>query len=528
MSASCFLIALVLVQAPPEKVVTDAEKQAFLKLVTTLPRRGEFFADEGVAKAVPHVRVLLSLTEDDIKDYDLYPFLALSFGFTEHKESREEALKRFDQIAHPTMKLAWGSLLMKQPDPPANIIAFLKKALDSAEDAKTLAGMAGPGFPAFKKSVNDAFEKGRRNRVELVTRHQIEKLPAFSNVFDYEVTSLVLSPAGSLHALRPLENRGELLIHDLATGSRKARPVPQPPGLNIDVEKSGPTFNSPLKLVRNSRGDILCRWEIRGNGDHGLGLLKANAAEFVVKRIEHALNHSLIVDDQEGGWLLVVGGPQFTVFRVEADLGLTPLGSFEGEGLHSTDVLDACMIGPNVLHCFWGDVVEGNHLSMRCVDFDLQRKTWLHDRVIQRIDDFVSSANRPRVVQLADKTLHYIWRVDTGEEKTKSAGTYCHSEAHGKTSKISDRYEFGEVCCATRLVVCTAEEAESNKVSFRVIHNGTVHPPTEITISQNREHVLRSEYMALAGDEDRIWFMNTRATDTLYELRLEDEARAKR
>ncbi len=47
-----------------------------------------------------------------------------------------------------------------------------------------------------------------------------------------------------------------------------------------------------------------------------------------------ALNGRLswCVDDPGGGWLLVVGGPQFTVFRVEADLSLTALGSFEGEG----------------------------------------------------------------------------------------------------------------------------------------------------------------------------------------------------
>ncbi len=519
MSASVLLISLVLVQAPPEKAVTDGEKQAFLKLVKTLPIRGEFFTDEGVAKAVPHVRVLLSLTEDDVKDFDLYAFLALSSGLMGHEEAREEGLKRFDQIAHPTMKLFWGSMLMKQPDPPPHITTFLKKALDSAEDAKTLAGMAGPGFRAFKKSVNDAFEKGRRNRVELVTRHRIEKLPEFSNVFAYTVTSLVLSPTGSLHALRPLENRGELFVHDLATGSRKTRPVPQPPGVTADVEKFGPTFNSPLKLARNSRGDVLCSWTILGSGDHGLGLLKANAAEFVVKRIERGLNDSLmILDDQEGGWLLVVGEAQFTIFRVEDDLSLTALGSFEGEG-QSSGVLDACLIGPSVIHCVWRDVIEGNHIRMRCVDFDLQRKTWLHDRVIQRIDQF---ANRPRVVQLADKTLHYVWSVDTGAEETKSAGIYCHSEADGRTIKVSDGSEFGAVSCANRLVVCTSDEFAPDKVSFRVVHNGTIHPPTEITIAQNRKSELWLEYMALAADADRIWFMNTQATDTLYELRLAD------
>src|SRR5262245_60549019 len=425
MSASLFLIACALAQPQPESAITDAEKKEFFKLLATLPTRGEFFAEEGIAKAVPHTRVLLSLTEDDLKGRDIYPFLALSAGLMAHKEARETGLKNFDKISHPTLKLSWAAMLIRQPDPQRHVVAFLKKSLDSPDDAKTLSAMMGPGFPAFKKSVKDTFEKGVGTAVELVKSHRIKTLPEFSSGFGYEFTNVVLSRNGSFYAVRPREIGGELISHDLQAGTRKVRSVPQPPGV-----KSG--FNrvpDNTLLARNARGDLLCRWMIGGNGDHGLGLLKAGADAFVVKRIKRSLYHMVIVDDQEGGWLLVVGGPQFTVFRVEADLSLTALGSFEGEGHHSTNVLDACMIAPGLLHCFWGDVVECNHLRMRCVDFDIQRKTWFHDRVIQRIDEFVSSAKRPRVVQLADKTLHYVWRVDTGQEKTKSAGTYYHSES---------------------------------------------------------------------------------------------------
>src|SRR5262249_15630264 len=106
------------------------------------------------------------------------------------------------------------------------------------------------------------------------------------------------------------------------------------------------------------------------------------------------------------------------------------------------------------------------------------------------------------------------------QEKTKSAGTYYHSEALGKTIKISDGYQFSAVPCGNRLVVCTSDEASPNKVFFRVIRNGTIHPPTEITIAQDRKHDLWLEYMAIASNADRIWFMNTLATDAIYELRL--------
>src|SRR6516164_2621745 len=107
MSASLFLIPLALAQPQPEKAVTAADKKAFFKLLATLPTRGEFFAEEGIAKAVPYTRVLLSLTEDDLKGRDIYPFLALGAGLMAHKEAREVGLKSFDQITYPMLKLSW-------------------------------------------------------------------------------------------------------------------------------------------------------------------------------------------------------------------------------------------------------------------------------------------------------------------------------------------------------------------------------------------------------------------------------------
>jgi hypothetical protein len=57
-------------QSQPEKAVTDEEKKEFLKLLATLPTRGEFFAKEAIPKAAPHTRVLLALTEKDLEKYD--------------------------------------------------------------------------------------------------------------------------------------------------------------------------------------------------------------------------------------------------------------------------------------------------------------------------------------------------------------------------------------------------------------------------------------------------------------------------
>jgi hypothetical protein len=518
MLACQIFIALAIAQARPENVVTVADKRALFKLMGTLPSSGGRYKVEGVAKGIPYTRVLLALTEDDVKAPNLYPFLALSGALASHKEARAVALEHFDQIAHPELKLLWAALLVQQPDPLRNITTFLKKALASPEDAKTLAAIEGPGFPAFKKLVNDRFEQGRANAVELVKTHRIEALPEFPTGFGYKLSSHVLAPNGSFHAIHRLEEGGGVFTYNLKTGLGDTRRIPEPS--DVQAEGLERSFNSYTQLALNSRGDLLCSWTIRGNGDHGLGLLMANNGAFKVNRIKLSLDGSVLVDDRQGGWLIVAGAPQFTVFRVEADLSLTALGSFDGEGLHAENILDACMIAQGVLHCFWGDVDRKNHLRMRCIDFDIGRKTWLHDRLVQRIDEFVRSANRPKIVQLADKTLHYFWRVQTQDRQSKSAGTYYHSESDGNTIKLSESFEFSAVACDNRLVFCSTTDAAPNKIFFRVIHNGQVQAPTEITIAKDRKDALSLESMALAAGADRLWFMNKAAAEVICELRL--------
>ena len=105
-------LALLLGQAQPEKAVTLAEKREFLEVRAKLPTKGEFFADEGVTKAVPYTRVLLALTKQDLENRDLYGLLALSRGLVDRDEPRRYGLTHFDSIAHPTIKLAWANMLL--------------------------------------------------------------------------------------------------------------------------------------------------------------------------------------------------------------------------------------------------------------------------------------------------------------------------------------------------------------------------------------------------------------------------------
>jgi hypothetical protein len=153
MAAATLLLGLAFLRAEAEKQITATEKKAFLELLPRLPTHGEFFTDEAVQKAMPHTRVLLALTPKDIEKCDIYPFLALSRGLLDCKEQRDYGVKHFGTIAHPTLKLAWGSMLFDAKAVSPEIVAFLRAALESKEQSKRLSQMLGPSFEDFKKRV---------------------------------------------------------------------------------------------------------------------------------------------------------------------------------------------------------------------------------------------------------------------------------------------------------------------------------------------------------------------------------------
>jgi hypothetical protein len=510
-------------QAQVDKDVSDAEKKEFLKLLTKLPTRGEFFTAEAIKTAIPHTRVLLGLTEKDLEKYELYPLFALSRGLVDQKEPQQYATKHFNKIAHPTLKLAWATLLLDEKAPSPEIVGFLRKALDTKQDAQTLTSMLGPGFEEFKDRVIRLDEAGKRTRIELVKQHTIKEFPEFGRGHNYTNESYVAAPGPLLYAVRPHKQQGELNIYNVMEGKMRTLVLPQPEGFKPKFDFAS-YFENPL-LVVNSHGDLMCRWTIEGNGDHGLALLKKGAESFVVRRVKKSLDRSYLVSDLKGSWYLIEGGPYFTLYQLDADLNLTALGEFAGKGFHSYGIADARFIAPDVLHLLWGDVIGGNHLRVRCVDFDVKRKRWLHDRELFRLDQFVSSANEPTVPQLKDESNHYFWRIDLGAKQGKATGLYYQTERDGKTVKVTDAYDYRAVAVGNRIVVCYTKEDTPEKVFFCVIHQGLVGPKSELIAAKGREHNLWAKYMFLYADGDRIWFANTLFGTWLYELKLTDAAK---
>src|SRR5436305_804928 len=135
--------------AKEPKNVTVEQKQEFLRLLPTLPHKGEFFTKKGIMKADPYLPVLLALTAADLPLFDPYPFAALSRGLCDRKENRDYAVKYFGQIGHPMLKLFWASILFKENAASPEIVEYLRKALDSKEQAATLKAITGPNFAKF-------------------------------------------------------------------------------------------------------------------------------------------------------------------------------------------------------------------------------------------------------------------------------------------------------------------------------------------------------------------------------------------
>jgi hypothetical protein len=526
MAASILLAAFALCQTPPDRAVTDGEKKAFLKFLAALPTRGEFFTPEAVQKAAPHTRVLLALTEKDLERYDLYPFLALSAGLLGQKEARQYGTTHFASIAHPTIKLGWAIGLFRDRPPSPEAVAFLRRALDSKERARDLSGMLGPGFGDFREEVIRAFEAGKLMRVELARRHSIRAFPPYGGGFDYTDSTYVFAPGQMAYAVRPVGQRGELIRYDLAKGTNGRSVIPQPEGFAAKYDFRN-YFDDPVLSV-NASGDLLCRWAIEGNGDHGLAVLKRGSDPSPVKRVRLAIQYdSRIVAAPDGRWYLLhwSAEPEFTVYEVNKDLSLTRLGGIRRR--QSASCLDARFIAKGVLHLFCTGG-ENAHRGLRCADFAVREKTWLHDREMLGLAEggwLLQGA----ALQTEEGGLHYLWGIEDratgagpGRKAGRLTGLYYQAEARATAVKLGGGCHYRAVAVGDRVVICYTQEGSADTVFFLVVRHGAPGPVTALAAARGQEQNLWSKYMVLHAEAGRLWFVNTLTPNTLYELKLVD------
>jgi hypothetical protein len=143
---------------------TAAEKKEFLELLPRLPVHGKFYTEDAVRKAAPYVRVMLALTPSDVGKRDVDALAVLSHDLCDLDAPRNYAVRHFGKIAHPTLQLGWAVMLFDKKVATPEIVAYLKAALKSKEQAKTLAEMTGPDFTDFKKRVEEANIEQRNKR----------------------------------------------------------------------------------------------------------------------------------------------------------------------------------------------------------------------------------------------------------------------------------------------------------------------------------------------------------------------------
>ena len=153
MIAKLLTFLLVLTPCQATNQISEAQKKEFIKLLQTLPFKGEFYTDEAVEKASPYLPVLFAFTEKDIKKRDIYPFVAISRGFGYQKKHQDYGVRHFGEIRHPTLKLFWGAMLFNEGVASPEIVQFIKDALASREQGKLLSEMTGPKFEDFKRRV---------------------------------------------------------------------------------------------------------------------------------------------------------------------------------------------------------------------------------------------------------------------------------------------------------------------------------------------------------------------------------------
>jgi hypothetical protein len=351
-----------------------------------------------------------------------------------------------------------------------------------------------------------------------------KRFPEHGGGHAYRTNNCVFGPGPLLYAARPLNNdrrgarkdqQGELFIYDLAKQTSRRHVIPQPKGFQPKYEFEH-YFGSPVLSV-NSRGDLLCRWTLAGNGDHAFALLKKGADTFVVKRVKDIPleSGSLVVPCSDGTWYLVhwASRQHCAVCHLDEQLNLRELGKLTSKDCG--DTYDACFLDKYVLHLV---------CNLRCVDFHVNTRKWLHHREVHRseLPDWTWDVT---ALQLGNDSLHHLWRLDGRQEKPRLTGVYYQPEANLEPLKVCPSLHYRAVAIGNRIVLCYTMENAPTRVFFRIIHHGTLGPISEITIENKLKSSLWKDSFQLYAEGDRIWFVNTMEPDAVCELKIVDRKR---
>ena len=248
-----FAIALLLALCPVlvAQNATDTQKKEFIELLKTLPTRGEFYTPEAVQQATRYLPVLLSLTDKDIEQDDLYPFVALSGGLSVEKQNRTYVLSHFNEIRHAKLKLFWAALLFNAGDISRDLVHHLRDALLEPAQANELSDMVGHSqFKFFRRKV---LSHPYANDQGLVQWKDEEGHTDW-------VVAVAFSPDG--RTLASGSHDGTVLLWDVATG-RQVRAIEDHRLHGKPYEVVSVAFSPDGKRVASASSDQTVRvWEV--------------------------------------------------------------------------------------------------------------------------------------------------------------------------------------------------------------------------------------------------------------------------
>ena len=359
--------------------------------------------------------------------------------------------------------------------------------------------------------------------VAVVKTFTLADISEHSAAFNYRDRGCAFWKGDGFICVRPLGapiQAGEIQFCLPLTGNVNRMRIPQPQGFRPKFPSSGSYFDSEGIWV-NKRGDVFLRWMLEGNGDHALALFSDESKTFVTQRIKFPLgsnSHSRAIARPDGSWYFLVWRGHIKVYEVDKELNLSLLGSHNGLGQHTYNVLDACFISNDVLQFIWAQVDDDFHARFLTINFNISTKKWEAERIVGHFDRFVSSAH-PRVVMLADKSLHYFWTINEGQRRTGGEGLYYLGGEKKEPVRLSDSVRYKVVAQENKVVLCYTLAGEPEKAFFCVIQAGIPGPETAVKLAKRPPHALWDEDIVLApAGKDRLWFVNTLDINTFYEL----------
>jgi len=334
------------------------------------------------------------------------------------------------------------------------------------------------------------------------------------------------SEDGLLHILRGIDgrtednsdddeyytlNQGELCMIDPRLNAIRKTPIPQP--TNTANPKPPKSFDPPTNLLISPKNNMLMWWSIVGNGDHAIALQddKGGLTSWRTPSSKYFMNFSVACLSENGTWYMIVYSASMaqefhiTVYRVDKDASITPIGNYSGTGQQPHKNLDVISISPERLRFLWVDVqsTDNNRIRIWTFDFDLNKKTWSEPKLLGWTDSMCFTTSC-QIFKLSNSNYAYLWHAEP------FGGFFYLEEGMKQPLRLPFcENEFQAFQHGDRVVVAYSLDDEPCKLNLCVINNRKVGAATSIDLGK-RDFAIHERNIILGkAGPDQLWFVDT-------------------